>query len=132
MIGNFADLLPEKPKDFDYLQDAKWIEDYPFGKRECIGGTVCSCRRIEVHYAPYYGWDHYHVETCNLMRKLRDKPQLGALWPYDHLPAIQFTKKSVPASFRVPLYIKSISRRQNIKVKVIKSNNTLPLFTGDN
>jgi hypothetical protein len=29
VCGNFAEVLPEKPKDYDYETDAKWLEPYP-------------------------------------------------------------------------------------------------------
>lgn len=116
ICGNFAELMPEKPKDFDYMRTAKWLEDYPFDQRECIGGTICSCKKVEVHFAPYYGFDMFHTKTCNLMRKIHDRPQLVILWAYDHLPAIQFSKKAVPANTHIPLYVRSSSRTQRIKV----------------
>lgn len=128
--GNFAELQPEPPRDFDYMTDAKWLEDYPFDKRECIGGTICSCKKVRVHFSPYYGWDHYHLETCNLMRKLNDQPRLAILWAFDHLPAIAFSKKAVPADSRIPQYIKIQSKSYRIKVNIVRSPATLPLFAG--
>lgn len=128
VIGNFADLQPNRPENFDYMSDAKWLEDYPLDKRERIGGTVCSCKKIRVHYSPYYGYDNYHVESCNLMRKIRDKPQLTILWAYNHLPAIIFSRQAVPAKHRIPIYIKAISRTHKLKVRNVEPNRTLPLF----
>ena len=127
ICGNFAEVQPEKPKDFDYMSTAKWLEDYPLDKRECIGGTICSCKKVLVHYAPYYGWDYFHVDTCNLMRKLKDRPQLGILWAYDHLPSIQFSGKAVPADTPVGIYIRTSSVASKIKVRRVGTNN-LQLF----
>ena len=116
VLGNFAEVSSEKPADFDYMSDAKWLEDYWLDERERIGGTICSCKKIEVHYAPYYGFDLFHTEQCNLMKKIRDRPQLIVLWAYNHLPAIVFSKQAVPADSHIPMYVRSSSRTHKIKV----------------
>lgn len=121
--GNFAEVQNSKPKDFDYLHDAKWMEDYPFTIREKIGSVVCSCKRIEVHYAPYYGWNHFHLKSCNLLRVLHDRPQLANFWAYDHLPSIAFSDKAVPKNTRISLYVSTRSRKQHIKVRSNNINN---------
>lgn len=129
VCGNFAEIMPEKPKDFDYTTTGKWMEDYPYDIRECIGGTIYSCKKIEVNYAPYYGWDNYHNQNCNLMRKIRINPQLTNLWAYDHLPAFAFSDKAVPAATHVPMYIKQVKHTQSIKVRLPGLNiNQLSLF----
>lgn len=118
--GNFAEVLPEKPKDFDYEQDAKWLEPYPkeFEYREKIGSVICTCKKLEVHFAPYYGFDYYHTEDCNLLRQLKDRPSLLNLPWYEHLPAVVFYEgKTVPANTKQGLYVKYRKRTAKIPVE---------------
>lgn len=123
MCGNFADVLPKKPEYFDYMGTGKWLETYSYDKRERIGGTVCSCKQIEVHFAPYLGWDIFHTSSCNLMRKVKDQPQLMTLLAYEHLPNIRFSKQAVEASKPVTTYVKVISRKERVKVRVLTERN---------
>lgn len=119
ICGNFAEVLPEKPKDFDYMSDAKWLEPYSMDWRETLGGTICNCKIIEVHYAPYYGFDYYHNDNCNLMRKYRDSPGLSNLYEV-YLPAITKYDDAVPNRENIPLYIKNRSRAYKVNVSVKK------------
>lgn len=120
--GNFAEVLPEKPKDFNYEEDAKWLEPYPkdFEYREKIGSVICTCKIVEVHYAPYYGFDFYHTGGCNLLRQIKARPSLLNLVSYEHLPAIVFYEnQTVPAKTTQGIYIDYKSRKvANIPVKV--------------
>lgn len=118
ICGNFAERTDEKPADFDYMRTAKWYEDYSFDWRETLGGVVCNCKRVKVDFAPYYGFDYYHLDTCNLMRKLEAEPGIQNLIE-TYLPAITHYTDAVPNSDHIPLYIKGLkkSRAFNIKVK---------------
>ena len=129
ICGNFAERLEEKPADFDYMTTGKWYEPYPFETREKIGHVICSCKRVKVDFAPYYGWDMWHEDSCNLMRQLKAKPQLANLWQYSYLPAI-YPASDVPADKPVPLWIDTRSRRATIKVRRILPQMPLPLFGG--
>lgn len=128
ICGNFSELLDEKPKDFDYMSSGKWLEDYWLDQRECIGGTVCSCRKIQVHYQPWYGFDLFHSKGCNLLRKVELQPQLMTLWAYEHLPSIMFSGKAVPAATRPSLYVLASSRTYKVRVRVAAVNRTASLF----
>jgi len=89
VCGNFAELLKEKPKNFDYMSSGKWLEDYPkTWERITIGKTTCDCEKIEEHYAPYYGFKWYHNKDCALIKKVEEKPQLRNLWCYDNIEYI--------------------------------------------
>lgn len=116
ICGNFAELLPEKPKDFDYMSTAKWLEPYPFDKRDVIGGTTCNCKYVVVNYAPYYGFDYYHQDTCFLMQKYRNTPNADFFWSMASLPLISFGDNAVPADTPPRMYIKG--RSTSVKVKV--------------
>lgn len=77
ICGNFAEVLPEKPKDFDYDSDAKWLEPYPEKwERIKIGKTTCTCQKIETHYQPWYGYSWFHTDECALMQRVKDRPSL--------------------------------------------------------
>lgn len=120
--GNFAEVLPEKPKDFNYDQDGKWLEDYPkeWDVRERIGSTICTCKKVEVHYAPYYGSDFYHTEGCNLLRQIKARPSLVNLPSYEHLPAIVFYEGwTVPAETKQGIYIDYRKRSATVAVKKV-------------
>jgi hypothetical protein len=87
ICGNFSDILPEKPKNFDYSRDAKWLEPYPEKRpRIKIGKTTCDCKVVEVSYQPYYGIDVYHSDDCAIVRRVKEHPQLlnlPAFYNYD-------------------------------------------------
>lgn len=120
VVGNFAQLLDSKPEPFDYNSTAKWLEDYPLEWREVWGGTICSCQKLEVHYAPYYGWDYYHLDGCNLIRKLADNPGMRNLFDI-RLPSVTHYADAVPVDAHVPLYIKHRStkpKKINITIKL--------------
>lgn len=130
VLGNFAPLLTEKPEPFDYEKTCKWLEPYPFDVRERIGRVVCSCTHLEAHYAPYYGWDYYHLKSCNLMKQLRARPQLLNLWQYQTLPAV-YPAGGVPAGDPVPLFIDChASRARRVPVQVKPPQQALPLLEG--
>lgn len=116
ICGNFAEVLPAKPKDMDYDRSYKWIEPYSFEWRETLGTAVCSCKTVKVYYAPYYGYDYYHNENCNLLRKLEAEPQIHNLYE-TYLPAINHYNDAVPNSDHIPLYIKVLSRTSKVKVR---------------
>lgn len=128
--GNFEEVLPEMPKDFHYDRDAKWLQPFDLEWRETLGGVICSCKTVEVHFAPYYGFDYYHMPTCNLMRKLDAEPQINNLIE-TYLPAMNQYSDSVPADSHIKLYIKGAKRSRSSKVPVrVLSNNNLSLFGG--
>lgn len=116
ICGNFATLQAEKPKDFDYTRTAKWLEPYPFEWRETLGKTICNCKTVEVHYAPYYGHDYYHTKNCNLLRKLEAEPGITNLYE-TYLPAINHYNDAVPNSEHIPIYIKGVSRATKVTVR---------------
>lgn len=116
ICGNFADLLPEKPEKMDYDKSYKWVEPYSFEWRETLGKTICNCKNVEVHYAPYYGYDYYHNKNCNLLRKLEAEPQINNLYE-TYLPAINHYNDAVPNTDRIPLYVQTISRTSKVKVR---------------
>lgn len=120
--GNFAKVLPEKPKNFDFESDAKWLEDYPLDWRETWGNTICSCRKIEVHYAPYYGFDYFHLDSCNLMRKLEAEPQIQNLFEI-YLPRVTHYKDAVPADVEPGIYVRNRSSKCRVKVRVVDTRN---------
>lgn len=115
--GNFAERTETKPDDFDYMHTGKWYEPYPFEWREKLGSTICSCSRVKVNYAPYYGFDYFHLDTCNLMRKLEAEPGIANLYEC-YLPAITRYTDAVESPDHIPLYIKGRrSKGYAIKVK---------------
>ena len=116
MCGNFAEREDTKPKDY-YDRTAKWWEDYPLEWREKIGNVICNCQKIKVDYAPYYGFDYYHDDKCNLMKAIKDKPQLAQLPPYQYLPAIVIDKHAVPVSKGNTIYVSYHDRIKKILVK---------------
>ena len=116
ICGNFAEVLSEKPKDFDGMKDYKWLEPYSFDWRETLGKTICNCKTVEVHYAPYYGFDYYHTKGCNLLKKLEAEPQLENLYEL-HLPAINHYNDAVPNRENIPLYIRKEGRAKKVEVK---------------
>lgn len=116
ITGNFAELQQSKPEPFDYDHTAKWIEPYSCEWREVLGDAVCNCTTVEVHYAPYYGFDHYHRPTCNLMRKLEAQPQIANLREISLPAMIQYTD-SVPNTGKLSIWINDKSKRSK-KVEV--------------
>ena len=122
ICGNFAELSDSKPEPFDYDKTSKWHEPYSFEWRETLGKTICNCKTVRVHYAPYYGYDYFHSDSCNLIRKLEAEPQIQNLYE-TYLPAINRYNDSVPNTNRIPLYIKTSSRVSRIKVRVGTSIN---------
>jgi hypothetical protein len=126
ITGNFAELQQTKPEPFNYDKTAKWIEPYACEWREVLGDAVCSCTTVEVHYAPYYGFDHYHRDTCNLMRKLRAEPQIQNLREVS-LPAMIQYSDSVPNTGKISIWVENKTKRSK-KVSVrhkVSSNNPL-------
>lgn len=116
MCGNFAKLNDTKPEPFDYDRTAKWIEPYDMEWREVLGDAVCNCTTVEVHYAPYYGYDYYHRPTCNLMRKL-DK-SLGIHNFYEiYLPAMNQYNNAVKATQQRSIWVYKPSRSYKVKVR---------------
>lgn len=115
ICGNFAELQDSKPEPFDYDHTAKWLEPYSFDWREVLGKTICNCKMVEVHYAPYFGFDYFHNQNCNLMRKLRAEPGIQNLRELN-LPAITHYTDSVPNQENIPLYIAGINRASRIKI----------------
>lgn len=115
--GNFAKLQDKKPEPFNYDRTAKWIEPYSFDWREVLGNATCNCTTVEVHYAPYYGFDYYHRDTCNLMRKLKAEPQIYNLREI-YLPAITNYTDSVPNTDALPIWVKSFSRASKVNIRV--------------
>lgn len=89
ICGNFAEVLPEKPKDFDYEDNCKWMEPYPADlDRIKIGKTTCDCKQIETHYAPYYGFTWFHSKECALIKRVEASPGLRNLWCFDDVETI--------------------------------------------
>ena len=117
ITGNFAKLQDKKPEPFDYDHTAKWIEPYSFEWREVLGNAICNCTTVEVHYAPYYGFDHFHRDTCNLMRKLRAEPGIANLREI-YLPAMTHYTDSVPNTGKVSIWVKGLSKSRPTKIKV--------------
>lgn len=77
ICGNFNEVLPQKPENFGYDQDAKWMEPYPpKWKRRVIGKTTCDCKQIETHFQPWYGYSWYHSNDCALMKRVEARPGL--------------------------------------------------------
>jgi len=77
ICGNFAEVQESKPQNFDYDSDAKWYEPYPKDwERIKIGKTTCDCKKIETHFAPWYGYTWFHTEECALLKKVKERPQL--------------------------------------------------------
>lgn len=93
VCGNFAELLPEKPKDFDYESDAKWLEPWPkeWPDRVTIGKTTCDCKQIETHYAPWYGFTWYHNKECALIKRVEERPGLKNLWCFENVELIGYS-----------------------------------------
>jgi len=118
--GNFAERTKEMPKDFDHTTTGKWYAPYTMQWRETLGGTICSCKQVKVNFAPYYGYDYFHMDYCNLMKKLRDYPQIESLVE-TYLPAMHQYHDAVPADTHTPLYIKGRSSKgKRIPVNVTK------------
>lgn len=119
ICGNFASVDESKPEPFDYDRTAKWREPYSFEWRETLGKAICNCRMVEVHYAPYYGFDYFHTEGCNLLRKLNAEPGIYNLRE-TYLPGITRYTDAVPNREHIPLYIRGVSRKSRVTVKVCK------------
>lgn len=117
ICGNFAELLDEKPEPLDYNQTAKWIQPYDLEWREVLGNATCNCKTMIVHYAPYYGFDYFHRDTCNLMRKLRAEPGIANLREI-YLPAITHYTDSVPTTKQLPIWVRGLRETKPTKIKV--------------
>lgn len=126
ICGNFSEVLPEKPKDFNYEKTAKWLEPYNMNWREVMGDAICSCATVEVHYAPYYGWDYYHRPTCSLMRKLRSQPGIANLREV-HLPTMVHWSNSIPNDGKLHIWVENKSRNRTINVKNYQKKRQLNL-----
>lgn len=116
VCGNFAEVLPDKPESLDYESSAKWVEPYELEWREVMGDAICSCTTVEVHYAPYYGFDYYHSETCSLMRKLKSQPQIENLREV-YLPRMHQWSDSVENDGKIHIWVENKSRRKTVEVK---------------
>ena len=130
VCGNFAEVLPEKPENLDYESSAKWIEPYEMEWREVMGDAICSCTTVEVHYAPYYGFDYYHRDTCSLMRKLKAQPQIENLREV-YLPAMNQWSDSLKNDGKIHIWVENKSRKTTVKVKTSpheRPMNNLSLF----
>lgn len=115
--GNFAERTETKPKDFDYMTTGKWYEPYSFEWREVLGNAICNCTRIKVNYAPYFGYDYFHLDTCNLMRKLEAEPGIANLREI-YLPAITHYTDSVPNTGKLQIWVKGLRKSRPAKIKV--------------
>lgn len=89
ILGNFAPITKEKPKDYD--TEYKVMVPFDFKWRANIGGVECTCTEVLECYMPYYGTDWYHSDECALMKKVKERPQLMNLPCYQHLPLIAST-----------------------------------------
>lgn len=119
ITGNFAKLQDSKPEPFNYDRTAKWLEPYNCEWREVLGDAICNCTTVEVHYAPYYGWDHFHRPQCNLMRKLAAQPQIANLRE-TFLPSMIQYDDSVPNDGKLHIWVEpKRSRAKKIKVRRI-------------
>lgn len=121
ITGNFAKLQDKKPDPFNYDRTAKWIEPYEAEWREVMGDAICNCTTVEVHYAPYYGFDHFHRKTCNLMRKLDAQPGIANLREI-HLPAMIQWSDSVPNDGKLHIWV----QKKGNRAKAIKVRRILP------
>lgn len=93
VCGNFAEVLPEKPKDFDYETDAKWREPYPKKwKRITIGKTTCDCKEMETHFQPWYGYSWFHSKECALIKRVEERPGLRNLWCFENVETIGYSE----------------------------------------
>lgn len=93
ICGNFAEVLPEEPKNFDYMSDAKWLEPYPKKwERIKIGKTTCDCKKIETHFQPWYGFTWYHSKDCALIKRVKERPQLRNLWCFENVEVIGYSE----------------------------------------
>lgn len=119
VCGNFAELQDRKPEPFDYDNTSKWIEPYNCEWREVMGDAICSCSTVEVHYSPYYGWDHYHRPTCSLIRKLKAQPGIANLHEI-YLPTMIQCDNSLPNDGKLHIWVEpKPSRTKKIKVRRI-------------
>jgi len=119
ITGNFAELQQSKPEPFNYDRTAKWIEPFTMEWREVMGDAICSCTTVEVHYAPYYGFDFYHRDNCSLMRKLAAQPQIANLREIV-LPAMTQWDDSVPNDGKLHIWVhRKVTRPKKVKVKRI-------------
>lgn len=123
ICGNFATLQDSKPEPFDYDKTAKWLEPYKMEWREVLGDAVCNCATVEMHYAPYYGYDYYHRPTCNLMRKLEKSPGIHNLYEI-YLPAMNQYNNSVKATKERQIWVYKPSRSYRVKVRTIAIKDT--------
>lgn len=121
ITGNFAELQDSKPEPFDYDRTSKWIEPYAAEWREIMGDAICSCTTVEVHYAPYYGCDHFHRPGCSLLRKLAAQPQISNLREV-HLPSMVQWDDSIPNDGKLHIWVENKSKR----AKVVKVRRVLP------
>jgi hypothetical protein len=108
MCGNFAKLQDKKPEPFNYDKTAKWIEPYNLEWREVLGDAVCNCTTVEVHYAPYFGYDFYHRPNCNLMRKLEASPGILNLYEI-YLPAMNQYNNAVKTTKSRSVWVHRLS-----------------------
>lgn len=131
--GNFEEVQTEKPKDFHYDKDAKWIEPYEMEWRETMGNAICSCTIVEVHFQPYYGHDFYHQATCSLMRKLKAEPQIENLREV-YLPQMNKWDDSVKNDGKRHVWVENKSKRSSkVRVNVDSSDkNQLNILRSQN
>jgi len=81
MIGNFAKLTQDKPKNFD--EAYKCIIKYPFKWRAKLGKVECTCVVCQENFQPYYGWTWLHNKDCAIVRHIKKFPQIENLISYD-------------------------------------------------
>lgn len=114
ICGNFAKLQDKKPEPFNYDESSKWIEKYSFDWRETLGDAICNCAIIEVNYAPYYGFDYFHNDSCNLMRKLEKYPGISNFYEI-YLPSINNYSTSVKSKKSRQIWVYKQSRTSKIE-----------------
>ena len=117
ICGNFAELQDKKPEPLNPDQTAKWIEPYNMEWREVLGDAICNCTTVEVHYAPYYGFDFYHRKYCNLLRKLKKNPGIENLFEV-HLPGMNQYRNAVKATKSRQIWVHKPSRSCKVKVRI--------------
>lgn len=81
ICGNFAKLTKRKPKNW-YETGYKIIVPFTFKWRHKIGNVKCTCKNMEEHYQPYYGWSWFHEEGCAYVEVFKKRPQLCNLNPF--------------------------------------------------
>jgi hypothetical protein len=81
ICGNFAKLSKKKPTGYDKAY--KCIVPYSFKWRTKVGKVECTCKEVEEHYAPYYGFTWYHTEGCAILKHIKKYPGINNLFESD-------------------------------------------------